>query len=205
MKPMKSILLFLVGLTLTATQAMAATYTVYGQQNVTPLYMDINSVTVSDGLVGSTPTWDIVMSVAGDLSDPGNINNQYNVNFASTPGSVFSGAGHGLTPPAGTKEVVAVTFNFNPANPTNFIFGTLGGLTLLQSGVNGNSLNWSIDKSSITTPFWFGGQTIDLSTAVIDHTNISSTNTPIPGAAWLLGSGVLGLFGLKRKKDEFAM
>jgi len=30
------------------------------------------------------------------------------------------------------------------------------------------------------------------------------THTPIPAAAWLLGSGLLGLIGLKRKKTELA-
>jgi len=30
------------------------------------------------------------------------------------------------------------------------------------------------------------------------------SHTPIPAAAWLLGSGLLGLIGLKRKKNELA-
>lgn len=201
--PKKNILLFLVGLMLTATQAMAATYTVFGQHNVTPLYMDINTVTVSDGIFNGTATWDVIMTVAGSLNDPGNINHQYNVNFASDPNSVFSDYGHGLTPPT-PDQTLAVSFNYDPNNITHFLFGTDGSLNLLNASASTNTITWHVDKNSLSTPFWFGGQTVNLSTTVIDHTNIASSNTPIPGAAWLLGSGVLGLFGLKRKKDEFS-
>jgi len=34
---------------------------------------------------------------------------------------------------------------------------------------------------------------------IYDYTNTAVTPTPIPGAVWLLGSGLLGLVGLKRR------
>ena len=34
----------------------------------------------------------------------------------------------------------------------------------------------------------------------VDNINLTSMPTPIPGAIWLLGSGFVGLIGLKRKK-----
>jgi hypothetical protein len=49
----------------------------------------------------------------------------------------------------------------------------------------------NIDKVTFTTTYPAGTLAVD---------NINIIPTPIPAAAWLLGSGLMGLLGLKRKK-----
>ena len=47
---------------------------------------------------------------------------------------------------------------------------------------------------------WWGDTRGGLGNVTIyDYTNTAVTPTPIPGAVWLLGSGLLGLVGLKRR------
>lgn len=74
------------------------------------------------------------------------------------------------------------------------------------------TLQWKILQSDITTDFspWFfagatriGGGTDN--SAWLTSTDITGTaSTPIPSAAWLLGSGVIGLIALKRRNRKTA-
>jgi hypothetical protein len=49
------------------------------------------------------------------------------------------------------------------------------------------------------------GATIDMSaTGVITVTNSGATPVPLPAAVWLLGSGLLGLFGVGRRRKAAA-
>jgi hypothetical protein len=45
-----------------------------------------------------------------------------------------------------------------------------------------------------------GGNGLANGTVTIDYT-YNATPTPIPAAAWLLGSGLLGLAGIRRRKN----
>ena len=78
---------------------------------------------------------------------------------------------------------------------------------LFQTNGVANRLEWRIAKSDITLPeiFTLKGTTSDLSFcpfpfAVRDSTG--SFTTPIPSAVWLLGSGVLCLIGLQRRRGR---
>ena len=87
----------------------------------------------------------------------------------------------------------------------------------------GNNLNFHLDLSGAANntfglSFWDAtgtapvltndpngfAATVDLGAAGIAVNDLSSqtdaTTTPIPAAAWLLGSGLMGLFGVRRRQ-----
>jgi hypothetical protein len=98
---------------------------------------------------------------------------------AQVPNSIF---GYGDPTPFGNLQIYSgITYNAdafyylaNGENPNGITFGSAS----LTSGING--------PDTI-----IGGL----------GANIDLTPTPIPAAAWLLGSGLLGLAGIRRKKN----
>ena len=70
-----------------------------------------------------------------------------------------------------------------------------------STGDNLVSLVLKAQTESATTPYAaFFRNTYISETPVLDVTYANATPTPIPAAAWLLGSGLLGLVGIKRRK-----
>ena len=67
---------------------------------------------------------------------------------------------------------------------------------------NGKTLQWKIDKIDVTGDWnYMMGVTSQASGETIyDHTNVAAT--PIPAAAWLLGSGIIGLIGIRRRNQK---
>lgn len=64
---------------------------------------------------------------------------------------------------------------------------------------NDSTLQWVVGKDLIGSDwFLFSGATFNQS-QLIDSTSVAAT--PIPGAAWLLASGLIGLVGLRRKSS----
>jgi hypothetical protein len=62
----------------------------------------------------------------------------------------------------------------------------------------GSSLfNVVIDGTMLTADFSTGGQAMGLSNITLDFSDII---VPVPAAAWLFGSALIGLVGFKRKK-----
>lgn len=100
------------------------------------------------------------------------------------------------------------------ASPNAVMAFTLNGTGFLHSPTDAdfglfdtNRLEWRIAKSDLTLPdiFTFSGATADLAffpfpIAVKDVTG--SFTTPIPSAVWLIGSGILGLIGLQRRRGR---
>ena len=67
---------------------------------------------------------------------------------------------------------------------------------------NGKTLEWKIDKTDVTGDwnFLLGATANSSGETVYDHTNVAAT--PIPAAAWLLGSGIIGLIGIRRRNQK---
>jgi hypothetical protein len=81
----------------------------------------------------------------------------------------------------GLSREISLSFDFPE------IDSSTGTYTIkMMSGGNSNSTSWWADGS--------GGFTIDIPMTL----QLSSNQTPLPGAVWLLGSGLLGLAGLRR-------
>jgi len=90
-------------------------------------------------------------------------------------------------------------------------FGNVLNLRVDLSGAAGNSFALSFYGANGTTPVFTNdavngfATTIDLNDSGAALNNLSSqvaaAPTPIPAAAWLLGSGIMGLAGLKRRKQ----
>ena len=65
-------------------------------------------------------------------------------------------------------------------------------------------LEWKIERSDFThhNTFTLPGATFDLSRCIKDSPD--SHAAPIPSTVWLIGSGILGLIGLQRRRGRKA-
>ncbi len=85
-------------------------------------------------------------------------------------------------------------------SPVNIFTGIRNGQVVYSANILAgqsptlNQLNWqSIDEVKVTSHYNTGH-------FVIDDLQYSMSSVPIPTAAWLLGSGLLGLIGMARRK-----
>jgi hypothetical protein len=144
----------------------------------------------TDGTLGAQDTTDVANGSAVSGTLPGNVVfantntvNDYNhaitfgnslsflVTFASTPSSKTPSAISTLSLAIfGDAFGATPLLNTNPANPNDA--GTVAAVNLNNDGTTSAQ---SLDASASATP------------------------TPIPAAAWLLGSGLMGLFGMRKK------
>ena len=91
----------------------------------------------------------------------------------------------------------------NPANLEFYINGSSLGSQMLDpnSGL-WTKLNWQWDSGAETSALL---QIIDLTTAANGNDfaldDLSLNTVPLPGAVWLLGSGLLGLIGIRKRKS----
>jgi hypothetical protein len=111
----------------------------------------------------------------------------------------------------GAAGSYALTFNVTNTTPYtwsdyHFVLGTGISLTSWTNTIFANSaFNTANDELQFWAPNQVSpGQTVtftldvNLAQGNLNLTQIATTETPIPGASWLFGSGVLGLIGLKR-------
>lgn len=194
-----AVLFFVISMTLAASTVMAAT--VYSNldfsDNNPSAGQVINNVSITDTgsqysinmLLNGTPfagtSYSVLMSSASDgvFLEPS----------YSLDANAYNEAGRRGT------AVLKVSFSgtdYSSSNP---------GLSFFHSTTD-KTLTWIIDKNILFSGanFWFAGQsykTGDLNT-IYSQTKVAAT--PIPSAAWLLGTGILGLVGLSRRRRSAA-
>jgi hypothetical protein len=71
----------------------------------------------------------------------------------------------------------------------------------VQFNCNGSTLEWSISRADLGNDFtvWWG--TFGNFRLIDQGGSMHENATPIPAAAWLLGSGLIGLMGLRRRRN----
>ena len=75
------------------------------------------------------------------------------------------------------------------------------------TGLAGSVLLTALNEPDNANPFAFGGFSIESGDGVLNSTDFMATSlgnrtpeVPVPAAAWLFGSGLLGLMGVARRK-----
>lgn len=134
-------------------------------------------------------TYDITMN----LTSAAIYGNTYSVYFSPTS-DVFSSYSQNIDSTVGkrggvTSNLFSYSFNNNVWVETSKIF--------VSGSASGTKLSWTVNTSDMQLAnFYFGGEAV----GAIHNGTTKISATPIPGAVWLLGSGILGLVGLKRRK-----
>lgn len=76
-------------------------------------------------------------------------------------------------------------------------------VTFQHSENGGKTLEWQFANSNLNGIYtFFAATTGHNNNTLVDRTN--SYVTPVPNAAWLLGSGIIGLIGLQRRRTRKA-
>ncbi len=145
---------------------------------------------VTDGTLGAQDTVDVVNGTAVTGSLPGS------VTFANTNG--INDYNHAIT--FGNSLSFLVSFASTPGTPaggvSTFSLGIFGDAFGLNPLLNTNGGNYAGTVAMINLQN--DGST---STQILDSST-TATPTPVPAAVWLLGSGLMGLVGLRRRGER---
>jgi len=144
----------------------------------------------TNGVLGAQDTVDVVNGSAVSGTLPGS------VVFANT--NTINDYNHAITLGTTLSFLVTLTSTPSSANPTAVstfslgVFGDALGATPLLN-VNDPNIPGVVAQINLNNNGATSAQSLDASTSV--------TPTPIPGAVYLLGSGLMGLVGLRRRKN----
>ena len=146
----------------------------------------------SYGVTGTLLTTDngngSFLVTGGSLTGTGTQNLNINYTFAAPGAGV-----HSIRPFGATDLIVD-----NLLMPGSNTFLTNNGIAFMSTSNNSYFNIWGNGPSSYTSFQLAWDGTHEIYGPAVNGT-VDVTPTPIPAAAWLLGSGLMGLFGMRRK------
>jgi hypothetical protein len=176
--------------------------------NVTWITDPVNDV-VNDGATPSTAKDILKIGMGDDIS-----NSQYVFRMylnGSVPNQADAGTIYNIYFSADNPPIDHyMTYSFSYDGAGKFHKSTSSDLDSWAfgrpDGSFGKILEWKVNKDEIQgSIFNFMGATTD-STGLLTGTHpYDIVATPIPAAAWLLGSGIIGLIGIKRRNQNRAV
>lgn len=189
----------------------------------------INDITVLGRNAIGSPVYTGLQLSTGQSFSVNNIRGQFVLSLLEPTSTLFNiiyhpGIGTGIVNPDGTSADAPPNPHFNnidltdPVSGKSFHMGTLvgqiGNGTYFEVGKTGVAnqlytgpagelklLMWGLPSGS---PISIPGHVGMLLESNCGFVKADVSATPIPGAAWLLGSGIIGLIGLKRRKGNKA-
>ena len=130
--------------------------------------------------------------------------------------SAYIGNSYWAVGPDNPNNPAKMTFATDQ-NSLSFLWGSVDTYNTLKFYLDGVLQGQVADFSFAGNPSGRGASYVKITGVVFDEiqfgstaqdafefSNLSATPVPIPAAAWLLGSGLLGLFGLARRKQVAA-
>ena len=159
------------------------------------LYMDAADVTVGDTPV--TITGGVIVKVEDALAEY--------INFSFEDPEVIEGSpvlSNGVLDDMGIdKEYVEFGFFAQPG----YVAGSIGTFTFTATGDVGDVISFTLDDQSSFGSFYnLNGGVLPENQFFPGFQDASIEVVPIPAAAWLFGSGLMGLAALRRKKPLLA-
>jgi hypothetical protein len=166
------------------------------------------------------PGWSVV-GAAGNVAVTSGTFTQYGYTFPAQDGSQWldqtgiSNTATGVQQAVSTTAGTTYDLSFWSGNVVGNIFGTTTTVNVLVNGTQilaaentggATTQNWlqftisfMATESTTTLAFLNGDPVSDNHNGLDNVVLTEATPIPIPGAIWLLGSGLIGLIGLKRK------
>ncbi len=166
-------------------------------------YFAMTLAGVPDGETGDyASAYAILINSSGDPIDPYSVLTEFNANAFADVTTKLSISRDG--------SIYRLSYNpdfWNSSVPYS-TFDPLSGFGFSRKALDTGEalLTWTIPMNAIDGPFsWMGATFIENTNSEygldLVHMTGSTDAVPIPNALWLLGSGVVALIGLKRRKN----
>jgi len=127
--------------------------------------------------------------IVPNMTDVGTI---YNIYFGATP-----------SPTGQNSDYVTYSFSWDSIRGKYSKASATDLDSLAFSQPDNKTLEWKANKNEITgSILYFMGATTDSTGQLTGTHPYDITATPIPAAAWLFGSGIVGLIGIRRRTQE---
>ena len=151
------------------------------------LYMDATDIDAPVTVIGS-----VIVEVEDVLAD------YMGFDFENPPTQGVPALSNGVLNDMGVyKEYVEFGF----FGTLGYVDGPIGTFTFAATGDVGDVINFTVDDASSFGSFYnIGAGVLPGTQFYPDFVDASIQVVPIPAAAWLFGSGLLGLVALRRKK-----